>query len=97
MSDPDRHVELILTALQLADRACISDIESEAVLDHVQQPGNIRWLDTRPMLDPREMPDDFIEMNRQALGYAEARGLIARFDAEHPYVVRITRQAGVAA
>ncbi len=74
-------------AYALADRAVISDIECNCI--GVRQPHDpARWYDTRPLLDPREYPDPLLEMNRQALDYADARGLITRHhDAAH--MVRI--------
>jgi hypothetical protein len=77
-------------AHRIADRAVVADIESEAV-PHTDAQGLI-WSDTSCMLDPREMCDDFVEMNTQALDYAQQRGLITR----HPkfgHLVLITKKA----
>ena len=71
-------------AHQIADRACIADIETEAVATCVD---GIGWWDTRCMLDRREMCDEVVEMNTQALAYAESRGLFASHP-DHPYLVR---------
>lgn len=79
--------QLEALAYQLADRACISDIEAEAVAAPIGA-GVLRWYDTRPMLDPRELADDFVERNRQAIGYALGRGLIMRHPTQ-PHLVRI--------
>ena len=75
-------------AYTLADRACIADIETEC---HVLQADGVPWWDTRPMTDPRELPDDLVEMNTQALAYAELRGLFTRHPLR-PYLVRIQPQ-----
>ena len=88
MTDAVNAIRLAALAHQLADRACISDIETEAIA-HTDEHGR-KWHDTRPMLDPREMPDDFIEMNRQALDYAHQRGLISPHP-QHAHLVRITK------
>jgi hypothetical protein len=81
-------IQVAELAHQIADRAVISDIETEAVgqLDEQQR----RWYDTRPMLDPREMCDDMVEMNTQALAYAHERGLISPHP-QHAHLVRITK------
>ena len=76
-------------AYLLADRACICDIECNAVATKLQ---GREWFDTRPMLDRREMPDEVIDMNAQALEYAEQRGLFTRHPAQ-PHLVRITKAA----
>jgi len=73
-------------AHQIADRAVVADIESECVA--VADDTGRGWWDTRVMLDPREMPDDFIEMARQAIEYAHQRGLI-RSHPQHAHLVRI--------
>lgn len=87
---PMTPIQLAELAHQLADRACISDIEVHA---HAQTDDlGRKWYDTRPLLDPREQCDDFIEMNLQALAYAHERGLIS----PHPvntHLVRITKAA----
>lgn len=72
-------------AHQIADRACIADIESECTAIDIDGRG---WWDSRCMTDPRELPDDFVEMARQALAYAEWRGLFTRHPA-HPHLLRI--------
>lgn len=73
-------------AHRIADRAVVADIESEC--HAVPDEHGVGWWDTRTMLDPREMPDDFIEMARQTLAYADARGLIYRHPAQQ-HLVRI--------
>lgn len=83
-------IRLAALAHQLADRAVVTDIETEAVATTDAQ-GRC-WYDTRPMVDAREHSDDVIEMNLQALSYAHERGLIS----PHPvqtYLVRITKAA----
>ena len=78
--------ELVRHATQIADRAVVADIESEAV--RTDRSG--RWYDVRPMLDEREHSPQCIDMATQALQYAVMRGLVQR-DTEHAHLVRITR------
>jgi|GEM_PF-3387980 len=73
-------------AHEIADRAVVADIETECIC--VSDEAGRGWWDTRVMLDPREMPDDCIEMSRQALDYATHRGLITRHP-DAPHLVRI--------
>lgn len=83
-------IRLAELAHQLADRAVVSDIESEAIRQ-TDEHGRT-WHDTRPMLDERELPPDFVEMNRQALDYAHQRGLVSPHP-QHAHLVRITKAA----
>lgn len=81
----DLALHLLREALAIADRAVLADIECEAVAEHIE---GQRWYDTRPMLDPRERPADFIEMARQAIEYAVQRGLVERHH-RSAYLVRV--------
>lgn len=81
-------IRLAELAHKLADRAVVADIEGEGI-PQTDEHGRT-WYDTRPMLDPREQPDDNIEMSLQAISYAHERGLIS----QHPvdtHLVRITK------
>ena len=71
----DLALHLLREALAIADSAVVADIECNAVAERME---GGRWYDTRPMLDPREQPDDFIEMARQSIDYAVQRGLVER-------------------
>lgn len=71
----------------LADQAAVADIETGGVAT-VDQHGRT-WLDTRHMLDPREAPDQVIDMARIAIGYALHRGLASPHPV-HSYLLRIT-------
>ncbi len=78
-------VDQINSALRLANRAVVSDIETYSA--PVQLEGQ-RWYDTRPMLDPREHSPEALDMAVEALAYAEFSGLVQR----HPqlrYLVQI--------
>lgn len=81
-------IRLAELAHQLADRAVVTDIESDGIAQ-TDEHGR-KWYDTRPMLDEREMPADFVEMNRQALEYAQQRGLVIPHP-QHSYLVRVTK------
>lgn len=89
MSTTLNAIRLAELAHKLADRACIADIECEAVIWEDHEHGRC-WYDTRPMLDEREHSSDFVEMNRQALAYAQQRGLISPHP-QHAHLVRIVR------
>lgn len=75
---------LAATMARIADRAVITDIESEGV--RVGDRGE-RTYDIRPMLDEREQPPENIDMFGEALGYALARGIVTQ--GEQPWLVRI--------
>lgn len=77
-------------AHNLAAQAVVCDIESNCL--HVDLGDGQRWYDTRPMLDPREQPDDVIEMTTQALQWADRHAVITRHPAQ-PWLVRVTAQA----
>jgi hypothetical protein len=71
----------------LADQAAVADIESEGV-PTTDEHGRT-WYDTRPMLDPREVPDQVADMARLAINYALQRGLASPHPV-HSYLLRIT-------
>lgn len=81
-----RAIDLLRRAMQIANRAVIADIESEAVRVH-DMPGG-RWYDVRPMLDAREHPPESIDMANEALRYAQDCGLV-RTHPEHEHLVRV--------
>jgi hypothetical protein len=80
-------IDVDIVAHRLAEAYVVSDIESACTRTPDEQ--RRWWWDTRVMLDPREQPDDVLEMNRQALDYAAERGLITRHP-DKPHMVRIT-------
>lgn len=69
---------------RIADRYVISEIEGATPVGAREH----RCYDIRVMLDPREHSPEFIDMAREHLAYAEARGLIAT-DPTAPHLVRI--------
>jgi hypothetical protein len=74
----------------LADQAAVADIECEGTAT-TDEHGRT-WYDTRPMLDPREVPDVVADMARVAIAYALHRGLASPHPA-HSYLLRITARA----
>jgi hypothetical protein len=82
--------EISRLAHAIADISTVADIESECVAS--REPGSAhRWYDTRPMVDPREHCNEFIEMAEQVLAYARMRGLIVQHP-ERTHLVRIHRK-----
>jgi hypothetical protein len=75
----------VASAVRIADRAVICDIESEGVRIGAQSE---RRYDVRPMLDEREHSPEFIDMARESLAYAAARRLVL-LDEQTPHLVRI--------
>lgn len=84
-TEPTLTTALMRSAVRLADRAVISDIECGAVRDR-GRPGRV--YDVRPMLDEREQPSEWVDMAREALGYAAARGLVVA-EPDAPHLLRI--------
>lgn len=82
-------LEQIRRAFELANDYVISDIECNGRA--VQLCDKRRWYDVRGMLDERELSPQCIDMNQQALAYAEEAGLIER-NAASPHLVRILRR-----
>lgn len=81
---------LVAQAFELANRAVISDIETEGV--KVKLDG-ATWWDTRPMVDPQEHAPLVVDMARQAIDYALQAGLVTRHPYEH-HLVRIVNREG---
>lgn len=77
---------LVARAFRIANAALVADIEGEGTRVHERVDG--RWYDIRPMLDDREHSPEFIDMNREALDYGLAAGVITA-DASVPHLVRI--------
>ncbi len=90
MSDPNEPLPrgLIASALAIADRAVIADIETEGI--SWGRKGD-RIYDIRPLIDEREHSHETIDMAEQALGYAVARGLIVF---ERTHLARIVAPRG---
>lgn len=76
--------ETLRLGTQIADRAVVADLE-----DLPLEPDGYR--DTRPLLSPHEHCPEFIDMNTQALAYADLRRLIQR-DPHYHYRIRILRK-----
>lgn len=89
-ADSGHLANLIGEALMLADQAVVCDIETHAYHAGLTTEGRFIW-DLRPMVDPREAPDDVIEMATLAIGYARRRGLISQAG-ENEMLVVINRE-----
>lgn len=83
--EPTLTTALVGSALRLADRAVVSDIETMAVRDRGREG---RVYDVRPMLDEREQPAEWVDMAREALAYGLARGILAP-ELDAPHLLRI--------
>jgi len=72
------------SARHIAERAVISDIESDGIA--VEFDG-VRYYDIRPLVDLREVPGELLDMASEALAYALGAGI---FEAHpvHPYLLR---------
>lgn len=81
----DAHREAL--AYQIADAAVVADIETAAVPTLVD---GQRWLDLRPMRDPREHCPEVLDQHEFAIEYALQRGLLEQ-RASAPHLVRIKR------
>lgn len=79
----------LLQATLIADRAVVSDIESEG---HRVQLDGRTWYDTRPMTDPREHATPVIDMAFEAITYAVARRL-ASVHPQRPYLLSINARS----
>ena len=81
--------ETMRSAVPIADRACIADIETECAR-HTDGAGRI-WWDIRPLTSQHEHSPEVIDMNTQGLAYAQHRGLTQPHPT-HAHFVRIVRR-----
>jgi hypothetical protein len=96
-----QHTALIKTAAScmegqaftLADMYVVADVETNCVDTVVD---GVRHYDSRPWLDPREQPSEFIDMATAAIDYALQRGLITRH-LQQPHMLRVQRSADLKA
>lgn len=78
-----------LTEMQAAqDRSAVQLIERGAVAAHVD---GADWLDTRPMVDLREVRPETADEAQEALQYAAQRGLLV-VHARQQHLVRVIRR-----
>lgn len=75
-----------LSAHRIAARAVVADIETEGV---AVGPRHDRTYDVRPMLDEHEHSAEVVDMAREALRYALARGLVTQVDERQPHILRV--------
>lgn len=80
-------------AFAIADAAVVSDVETNALLVGGLSYGRLLY-DVRPMLDPREQPQEVIDMAQQAVNYGLARGILAKTDQDG--VLSVARHRGAA-
>lgn len=78
--------EMIRLAFLIANRAVVTDIESECT----QLEGG--WWDTQPMLDPNEHSPEVIDMLREAIDYAIASHIAVRHP-QQPHLLHLRRSA----
>lgn len=83
--NPDTAVAITLLGFRLANRAVVSDIESEGYAVDID---GVRWWDIRPMFDVREHSPEVVDMSSEAMAYALASGLVQRH-ATQAHLVRI--------
>lgn len=87
MPAPSFTTAMLATAVAIADRAVVADIESEGTRTPCAATG-ATWLDISSMLNEHEHAPAFIDMNRQALAWAFARSLVVQHP-NHPHLVRV--------
>lgn len=78
-------VDLLREAMDIANR-CASQHVAERC-HPVRGADGTRWLDTRPMLDPRERSGAGIDLSASYLHYLESAGLAKR----HPHERHLVR------
>jgi hypothetical protein len=87
---PQEVARHLSNAMRLADACVIADIECGGIPVGTDM-GGLKLYDLRPMVDPREMPDTVVDMNRQAIDWALQRGLITRHTLRAGLTVRLNR------
>lgn len=92
MSAPDESATaaMVATALQLADRAVVCDVETEGTCLAMRADGE-KLYDVTAMFDPREHSPEFLDMASQALAYGVSRGLFELLPGP-PMLVRLLRR-----
>jgi hypothetical protein len=73
MADESITAALVASALQLADRAVVCDVEDEGIRH--PSPDSARVYDITTMFDPREHSSECLDMASQAIAYGVSRGL----------------------
>jgi hypothetical protein len=94
MTPTDPRIDMAVAERRLAEAAVVADIETNGL--HARDLGQRVW-DVRAMTDPREHCPQVVDMTRQALAYAEWRGLIRvveRMACGAPAIVRVLRNPG---
>lgn len=85
LTQPD--VEVLRRALHIANHAAACHVADRC--HTVRADDGLIWLDTRPMLDPRECSGAALDLAAEYLGYLELSGVATRHP-ELPHLVRLT-------
>lgn len=84
---------LVASALQLADRAVVCDVETEGICLAMRVDGE-KLYDLTPMFDPREHSPEFLDMASQGIAYGVSRGLFELLPGP-PMLVRMLPRAAL--
>lgn len=71
--------------LALLRKYIVTDVETTAVRVHAM---GSRWYDTRPMTDPREQPQEFVDLAVEALAVGQSIGALFPHP-DKPHLVRV--------
>ena len=82
-------IALVASALLLADRAVVCDVETEGI--RLVVPAGALVYDITAMFDSREHSPEFLDMASQGIAYGIARGLFERLPGP-PMRVRLMRR-----
>jgi len=88
-ADESMTAALVASALQLADRAVVCDVETEGI--RCPAPAGAPVYDITPMFDSREHSPEFLDMASQGIAYGVGRGLFELLP-ELPVRVRLLRR-----
>jgi hypothetical protein len=82
-----RPIELVRQGLLIANRAIVSDIETECTRIDID---GMTWWDTLPMLNEQEHSTEVLDMVCEAMSFGLASGLLVRHP-QMPQLVRIMK------
>lgn len=89
---PSFVTSMFATAVAIADRAVVADIECEGIRTDDAATG-CTWLDISSMVNEQEHAPACIDMNREALAWAFARELIQQHPTRRHLVRVVPRSA----
>lgn len=81
-------IALLRTALLIANAAVVTDVHSECTCHAI---GGLTWWDTTPMTNLHEHSPAVVDMNRQALDWGLATGLLIAHP-QQAHLVRVPHQ-----